>query len=197
MALVPLADCPVFAPDNDACTHCTHCNQLYEDHPPHKQTPHRFTIDRCIEFLRAANTKVVPGDEIDPVLLPELVAYQHQAADHLERLAAFRQSCADIVAGKSSAEEVVNETLFRYVANDLGYSISAEPGLSETQLKDQINAELRSVVDRYAPDYTAPPLTTLLVVTARAMGLTKKAVTDQIDLLWQLSDRFDRKKTDG
>ena len=55
---------------------------------------------------------------------------------------------------------------------------------------DRIADELKAVVQGHPPDYVAPPLTNLLVRAARDIGLSRRAVHEQIDFLWDLHDRF-------
>lgn len=51
---------------------------------------------------------------------------------------------------------------------------------------DKAAAELSAVIARYAPDYTAPALTNLLVRTSREIGLPKETVIESIERLWEL-----------
>jgi len=57
---------------------------------------------------------------------------------------------------------------------------------------DEVSDKLREICDQYAPDYTAPVLTNLLVREARRIGLSEEAVVEQIRRIFDLyKARFD------
>lgn len=53
---------------------------------------------------------------------------------------------------------------------------------------DEAAAKLRAIIGEYAPDYTAPALTNLLVEEARKIGLPLETVQENIAMLWSLHE---------
>lgn len=50
-------ECPGFAPDNDACTHCSHCNRTLADHPAPE--PRYTPEDQKVVDLLAAGSELL------------------------------------------------------------------------------------------------------------------------------------------